>query len=90
MHCGRSTISLAAAAGFILTAPLGVAGPWFDGGDLSASRRLNHWAAAFRTRTARLAQPIRSRAFFGANCVRLRIFVEPDGRRFVVDDSSIP
>jgi len=88
MHCWRTIIGIAAAAGYLLTAPSSEAGSWFDGGDLSALTEIESLGGRFQDKDGAPCDAIRSLASFGANCVRLRIFVEPDGRRFVVNDSK--
>jgi arabinogalactan endo-1,4-beta-galactosidase len=60
--------------------------PWFDGGDLSALTRVEALGGRFRDRAGHTANAMGSLAAEGANCVRLRLFVDPDGTGFVVND----
>lgn len=66
-------------------APLN-ASPWFDGGDLSATGRIEELGGRFVDGEGRPTDPIRALADAGANCVRLRLFVDPDGKKFVTND----
>lgn len=60
--------------------------PWFDGGDLSALGRMEQLGARFNDREGRKTDAIQALASFGANCVRLRLFVQPDGQGFTNND----
>lgn len=74
---------------FVLLAAIALplqAGIWLDGGDLSAAGRMEALGARFRDRDGRETDPIRALASFGANCVRLRLFVQPDGKGFTNND----
>jgi arabinogalactan endo-1,4-beta-galactosidase len=66
-------------------APLHAA-PWFDGGDLSALGRIEQLGGRFTDREGRQTDAINALASFGANIVRLRLFVEPDGKGFTNND----
>lgn len=59
---------------------------WFDGGDLSALGEIEKAGGQFKNRSGETTNAIQSMASFGANCVRLRLFVDPNGKRFVVND----
>ncbi len=59
---------------------------WYDGGDLSALAKIEELGGRFRDATGGASDGLRSLAAQGANCVRLRLFVAPDGKSFVVND----
>lgn len=74
---------------FVLAAALLLplhAAPWFDGGDLSAAGRMEQLGATFKDRNGQPTDAVRALASFGANCVRLRLFVHPDGKGFTNND----
>lgn len=62
------------------------AAPWFDGGDLSALDRIEELGATFRDEQGKATDALAALAAAGANCVRLRLFVEPNGRGFTHND----
>ena len=62
------------------------AADWFVGGDLSATGRMEQLGATYRDRGGKPSDPIRAMASFGCNCVRLRLFVSPDGKGFTNND----
>lgn len=66
-------------------APLHAA-PWFDGADLSALDRIEELGGTFRDDNGHSTDALAALASAGANCVRLRLFVAPDGRGFTHND----
>lgn len=62
------------------------AGNWFDGGDLSALPTIERLGGTFRGRDGGKTDAIRALAAAGANCVRLRLFVQPNGKGFTNND----
>jgi len=58
---------------------------WFDGGDLSALAHLEKHGTVFRDASGKPADCIKVMAAQGANCVRLRLFVDPTDKGFVVN-----
>ena len=76
------TFSLALAA---TLAPLH-ANPWFDGADLSALDRIEELGGTFRDDNGQPVDALATLASAGTNCVRLRLFVAPDGRGFTHND----
>jgi arabinogalactan endo-1,4-beta-galactosidase len=69
----------------ISLAPLHAA-PWFDGADLSALDRIEELGGTFRDDKGQPTDALAALASAGANCVRLRLFVAPDGRGFTHND----
>jgi hypothetical protein len=66
-------------------APLHAA-PWFDGADLSALNRIEELGGTFSDDNGHSTNAHATLASAGANCVRLRLFVAPDGRGFTHND----
>ncbi len=52
---------------------------WFDGSDLSAIATIERLGSTFRGRDGNPTDAIQALAAAGANCVRLRLFVQPNG-----------
>ena len=59
---------------------------WFDGGDLSAIGTIEQRGGTFRSRDGSKMDAIQALAEAGANCVRLRLFVDPNGKDFTNND----
>ena len=59
---------------------------WFDGGDLSAIGTIEQRGGTFLGRNGAKMDAIQALAEAGANCVRLRLFVEPNGKDFTNND----
>lgn len=82
----RCVILLIAATAFTGLAGAEPSRTWFDGGDLSALGEIEKAGGRFKNRSGESTDAIQSLASFGANCVRLRLFVNPNGKHFVVND----
>jgi arabinogalactan endo-1,4-beta-galactosidase len=82
---GRTQVKLLLPLLAAILAPLHAA-PWFDGADLSALDRIEELGGTFRDDKGQPTNALAALASAGANCVRLRLFVAPDGRGFTRND----
>jgi arabinogalactan endo-1,4-beta-galactosidase len=65
---------------------LSVSADWFDGGDISALPVLESHGLAFRSADGKSNDVVQILRNAGANCFRLRLFVDPNGEGGVVND----
>jgi arabinogalactan endo-1,4-beta-galactosidase len=67
---------------------LSVSADWFDGGDISSLPMLESHGLVFRSADGKPNDVIQILRNAGANCFRLRLFVEPNGEKGVINDLS--
>jgi arabinogalactan endo-1,4-beta-galactosidase len=70
----------------LVTLSFSASADWFDGGDISSLPVLEAHGAIFRSADGKPGDVVQIMRTAGANCFRLRLFVEPNGKNAVVND----